>query len=226
MSITDLPPAASAVADAKTKLISQISENSNIKNKAKDKANKTSKGLDQVDVGMQEVYKSLTMLADEVLAKLEEILAEDLPDGIRNLKPENHTPEATADRIITGVSALFPVYAAQNPQLEGEELVDSFMKTIRGGIEDGYKQAENILGDIGAYEIEGVESGIEETKKIVEEKLEDLRNKLLIAVGVKTEEEEAEPAEEGSEVATPSNIGLDQESEGSPVKVGLGETVA
>ena len=45
------------------------------------------------------------------------------------------------------------------------------MKTIRGGIDSGYRDAAAVLGDIGAFEIDGVKSGIEETMRLVEEKL-------------------------------------------------------
>lgn len=126
---------------------------------------------DSVSVGMKEVYKSLTVLADKVLAKLEEILKKDLPDGIASLKPEEHTPEATSQRIVDGTTALLAVYAKQHPELQGEELISSFMETIRGGIKTGYEDAMGILGSIGALDIGGVQAGIEETMKLVEEKL-------------------------------------------------------
>lgn len=45
------------------------------------------------------------------------------------------------------------------------------MATIRKGIDEGYKQAASILGDLGAFEIDGIKSGIEETMRLVEEKL-------------------------------------------------------
>ena len=131
----------------------------------------SSSGNDVVDVSLKDVYKSLTVLAQQVLDKLQEILGDELPDGISSLKPEDHTPEKTAQNIVDGATALFGVFAKQNSNLQGEDLLDAFMKTIRGGIDTGYGQADKILGDIGAYDIDGVRSGIDETKKLVEEKL-------------------------------------------------------
>ncbi len=126
---------------------------------------------DRVEVGMDAIYKSLTVLADKVIAKLNELLKDKLPDGIASLKPEDHTSEATAARIADGSTALMAIYAKQHPELEGEELISSFMETIRGGIKQGYDEASSILGDIGAFNFDGVKSAIEKTMSLVEEKL-------------------------------------------------------
>ncbi|MCB0334189.1 MAG: DUF5610 domain-containing protein [Bdellovibrionales bacterium] len=114
---------------------------------------------------------SLTISAEEVLQKLNELLSDKLPEGIESLRPEEHTPEATADRIVQGATAFFDIYAQQNPDLEGEELLNSFMSTIRSGIETGYNDAFKTLEGIGAFELDGIQAGIEETKTLIEEKL-------------------------------------------------------
>lgn len=126
---------------------------------------------DQVSVGMDAIYKSLTILGDEIVKKLNDILKTDLPGGIESLQPEDHTPEKTAQRIVDGATAFFGVFARQNPKLEGEELLSKFMETIRGGIKTGYDQAAGILGDLGAFQFDGVQKGIEETMRLVEDKL-------------------------------------------------------
>jgi hypothetical protein len=127
---------------------------------------------DQVDVNLSDVYKSLTVLGDEVLNKLDEILGDKVPGGVRSLKPEEHTPEKTADRITSGVLALFPTFARQNPELTGEELLSKFMETIRGGISQGLNDAVNILDSIGAFGFDGVKDGIDQTMHLVQEKLQ------------------------------------------------------
>lgn len=170
---------------------------------------KASTGTDYVDVGMKEVYKSLTVLADQVIAKLNEIMATELPDGVASLKPEEHTPEATAQRIADGVTALLPIYAEQHPELEGEELIKSFMETIRGGVKQGYDEAMGILDAIGALSIDGVSQGIEETMRLVEEKLKYFEDKYREEHGlpkrVDTEEEKSQAATEASTTAKKSD---------------------
>jgi len=149
---------------------------STAKNQVKEKQNRNEQ-VDRVNVGMKEVYKSLTVLGNEIVDKLDGLLKNSLPEGgIRALKPENHTPEATASRIADGVLALFPVYQKQNPNLKGEELISSFMSTIRGGVKQGYDDAAGILDGLGAFQFNGVKEGISKTMELVEEKLTAFEN--------------------------------------------------
>ena len=137
---------------------------------------------DKVDVGFKDLYKGLSISAQQIVDKLNEMLKAKLPDGLQSLQPEEVTPEATASRIVSGATAFFQVYAEQNPGLEGEELLASFMKTIRSGIQKGYEDAYGILKGLGAFEFEGVEDGIKKTMELVEEKLkafEEMKRKEL-----------------------------------------------
>lgn len=122
-------------------------------------------------VGFEDLYKGLSVTADEILQKLNELLKNSLPEGIQSLKPEDVTPEATADRIVKGATAFFDIYAKQNPELEGEELLNSFLDEIKKGIDQGYNDAYQTLEGLGAFDFEGVKSGVEETRKLIDEKL-------------------------------------------------------
>ncbi len=127
---------------------------------------------DRSTVDLSAVYKSLTVLGQEVVKKLNDLLKNEVPGGIESLKPENHTAEKTAQRIVDGVTGLLAVFQKQNSNLEGEALLEKFMSTIRGGIQQGYNQASKTLGDIGAFQFAGVEDGIKETMKLVDQKLQ------------------------------------------------------
>lgn len=162
---------------------------------------------DAASVELNGVYKSLTVLADEIVSTLDELLAEELPDGIRSLRAEDYTPEKTAERIVDGVTGLLGVYAQQNPDLEGEELISSFMDEVRSGVEQGYAQAASILGDLGAFSFEGVESGIEQTMKLVEEKLVAFETNYREQNGL------ANPKESNSEVNTAAFATLEASTE-------------
>ncbi|MCC6933056.1 MAG: DUF5610 domain-containing protein [Deltaproteobacteria bacterium] len=154
-------------------VVKQLNDNpSTLKTKNKETGKSHGKGNDTADVGMGDLYKSLTALAGEIKTKLEDILGSDLPKGgLESLKPEDFTPEKTADMIVSGTTAMLSIYAKQNPNMQGEELISSFMKTIRGGINEGYQQASAILGDIGAFKFDGVKDGISKTMDLVEQKL-------------------------------------------------------
>ena len=182
-------------------VVKHLNDNSTYKtnNKSKSSSSSSLSADDTINVGMEDIYKSLTVLADEITGKLNDILGEDAPaGGIASLNPEDFTPEKTADIIVKGTTAMMDIYAKQNPNLEGEELLNSFMKTIRGGIDEGYNQAKSILGDVGAFEFDGVEDGISKTMSLVEEKLqafEDQWRKDNLSSTEETESSTAETAE-------------------------------
>lgn len=154
---------------------------------------------DSTKFGVHELSTSLTITAEEVIQKLNELLKKSVPEGIQSLKPQDHTPEKTAERIVNSVTGLFSAYEQQHPELEGEELVTGFMDTIRGGIQKGYDQAFKALEEIGAFEFDGVQSGVEQTKLLIEDKLINFEQKLREKLGIETPEVTEES------IATPSS---------------------
>ena len=152
---------------------------------------------DSVEIGFGDLYKGLTISAQQIVDKLNEMLKAELPNGLQSLKPEDVTPEATASRIVSGTTAMFDAFAKKHPELEGEELLTGFMDTIRGGIQQGYDDAYGILKGLGAFEFEGVEDGIKKTMQLVEEKLkafEEMKRKELGLDTSPNEENYASPA--------------------------------
>lgn len=133
--------------------------------------NESENDLDSVSVSFNHITGGLSITAQDVIKKLNEILKGSLPEGLESLNPEDHTAEKTAENIVTGATAFFSSFADRHPELEGEDLLNSFMDTIRGGINDGYEDAYNTLKGIGAFEFEGVQSGVEQTKILIEKKL-------------------------------------------------------
>jgi hypothetical protein len=130
-----------------------------------------SPGSDSSSASIDDLYKGLSISADKIIEKLNELLKKDLPDGIQSLKPEEVTPEATADRIVTGVTGFFEVFAKQNSDLSPEALLEKFMSEVRKGVDAGYDDASQILDNLGAFQFDGVKDGIEKTKGLIEEKL-------------------------------------------------------
>lgn len=126
---------------------------------------------DSVKLNFGELYNGLSITAKKIVDEINELLSAKLPDGVQSLDPSDVTPEATADRIVTGATGFFGVFAAQNPDLDPEALLDEFMKTIRSGIERGYGEAFETLQGLGAFDIEGVQAGVEQTKRLIDEKL-------------------------------------------------------
>lgn len=152
-------------------------------------------GNDRISIDQSDSRRALTISAQEIVKKLNEILVDKFPDGIETLKPEEVTPQATADRIVTGSVALFSVFKAQNSNLDDEQLLTRFMDTIRGGIKSGYEDASGILEELGAFSFDGVKSSIEETMRLVEEKLvrfeQSKRQELGLSSSIQTDVQDA-----------------------------------
>jgi len=62
------------------------------------------------------------------------------------------SPDATAQRIFGFASGLLGVFRDQNPELSEAELIDKFESTVRGGVDDGYGQAIEILQGLSVGE--------------------------------------------------------------------------
>ena len=108
------------------------------------------------------------------------------------------TPDATAERIVSGVTAFFDAYAKQNPDLEGEELIESFMKEVRSGVDKGYDEAFKILEDLGAFEFDGVKDGVQQTKALIESKLQAWESAKRKELGLETQDTASQVSSEAS----------------------------
>ena len=128
------------------------------------------KDEDSVNVSFADLYKSLSVEARKIIDALNAELKTELPDGIQSLSPEQVTPDATASRIVQGITALFDIYAKQNPNLAPEELLSSFMEQARKGVDQGYGDALHTLEGLGAFEFDGVLEGVQKTKELIEAK--------------------------------------------------------
>ncbi|MCB0320115.1 MAG: DUF5610 domain-containing protein [Bdellovibrionales bacterium] len=120
--------------------------------------------------------EALAIKTQEIIKKLNELLKEEVPGGIESLKPEDFTPEATAERIVTQITSLFPAFQKQHSNLSPEESLSRFLDLVREGVDKGYTAAVGILDDLGAFEIDGVQESLEATRSLIEEKLVAFEN--------------------------------------------------
>jgi hypothetical protein len=135
---------------------------------------------------VDDLYKGLSISAQEILSKLNDILKGKLPNGIESLKPEDVTPERTADAIVGGISAFFSAYAKSNSDLAPEELVSRFFEAARKGVEKGYGDATSTLESLGAFEFIGVKDGVSKTKELLDQKLNELEVQKRRELGLDT----------------------------------------
>src|SRR5262249_17386689 len=119
----------------------------------------------------QKLYESLSLTGKQIVDKINEQLKTTLPNGVQSLKPEEVTPDATAQRIVDGVTASFDAYAKQHKDLSGDDLINSFLNEVQKGVSSGYSDAFNTLKALGAFDVDGVQSGVEKTRSLIDEKL-------------------------------------------------------
>lgn len=81
------------------------------------------------------------------------------------------SPEATADRIVQMSTTFFDAYHSTHPHLSLDEALDSFVKVIGSGIEQGFKEARDILSGLQALD-GNIASNIDKTYDLVQQGLQ------------------------------------------------------
>lgn len=117
------------------------------------------------------IASGISLTARKIIERLNELLRHQLPEGVYSLRQEDHTSEATANRIVSGITALFHGFLKQREGQDDLATLDDFMAKVRSGVKKGYEEAFGILEALGAFSFDGVQSSIEKTKELIEQKL-------------------------------------------------------
>lgn len=88
------------------------------------------------------------------------------------------SPEGTASRIVSLATGFYQAFQQQNPELGEEESLDNFMTVIRGGIDQGFKDAREILESLSVLDGK-IASDIDSTYDLVQEGLTHFVNNFL-----------------------------------------------
>ncbi|HKM15415.1 MAG TPA: DUF5610 domain-containing protein [Marinospirillum sp.] len=133
---------------------------------------------------------AMRILAQETTIAIEDILKKELGDDSFSLQKlvdktsgikgqeDYWSSEKTSDRIITGATSYFETFKEKNASLSNEEVVDKYMNLITPALKKGMGEAVDILKGFNAFE-GGVKETVETTQKLVFEKLEAFREKML-----------------------------------------------
>jgi hypothetical protein len=93
-------------------------------------------------------------------------------DAIQNAMSQDNTPEGTAGRIVSLSTAFLGAYRQQNPGMEEGEALNSFMATIKRGVEQGFKEAREVLRGLGVLNGD-IASNIDQTYDLVQQGFAD-----------------------------------------------------
>lgn len=91
---------------------------------------------------------------------------------------QDNSPEGTAERIVSLSTNLLGAFEAQHPEEDPATAVKNFMDLIRQGIDQGFKEAKDILQGMGALQGD-VADNIDKTYDLVQQKLSDFQTKML-----------------------------------------------
>lgn len=134
-----------------------------------------------LQISIQAGNDSLALLYRTAVDEINNVLAPDLgPDAIHNAMSQDNSAQATAGRIVGLSTAMFNAYAARYPDKDMEVVAKDFVNVVRGGFEQGYKEAEDILNSLGVLSAGSpVAEGISQTFALVQKGYDDwLANKL------------------------------------------------
>ncbi len=91
----------------------------------------------------------MALLYRTAIDGINEYLAPELgPDAIGQAMGQDDGPEGTAGRIVS-MSTAFEAYAAQHKNDAPEDVIRNFVGLIRGGFEQGFNEASDILNGLG-----------------------------------------------------------------------------
>lgn len=88
------------------------------------------------------------------------------------------SPEATAQRILGFATAFYGSFKTQHGDMGDVEVTDHFLDVIKGGIEQGFSEAREILDGLGVLQ-GGIATNIDKTYELIQQGLVDFRNRML-----------------------------------------------
>jgi len=136
-----------------------------------------------VTTSIQAGNESQSLLFKAALDKINEALAPELgANAIQSKASEDHSPEATAGRILSLSTGFFDAYAAQHPNDPPEKVAQDFVDLIRGGFEQGFKEATDILSGLKVFDGE-IKDGIMKTYELVQKGYDDFLASKLQGMG-------------------------------------------
>lgn len=126
-----------------------------------------------MSVAISSGNEPLALLYKSALTGINEALAPDFgPDAIQAAAGQDNTPEGTAGRIVSLSTAFFDAFKAQHKGEDDEAVLQKFLDTIQGGVDQGFKEARGILD--GLQVLEGdISSNIDKTYELVKQGLQE-----------------------------------------------------
>ncbi|MET0323535.1 MAG: DUF5610 domain-containing protein [Duganella sp.] len=124
-------------------------------------------------VSLKSSDNPMSMVLKTALTGINEALEADFgKDAIQNATSQDNTPEGTASRIVSLSTAFYDSYKLQHPGEDDETTLNNFMDTIKKGVEQGFKEAREILDGFKVLTGE-LSSNIDKTYDLIQQGFSD-----------------------------------------------------
>ena len=122
-----------------------------------------------VDVSLGTGNAPLALLLQTAIAGINDLLAPEFGNNaIQNSAAEDNTPEATAGRIVSISTGFYAAFRQQHAHEVEADVLHNFMTTIRGGFEQGYREARVVLQGMHVLS-DAIASDIDKTYTLVQQ---------------------------------------------------------
>jgi len=122
-----------------------------------------------LDVSLQSKNQPLSLLLQSAINKINDLLKTQFGDNaIQAASSQDNTPTGTADRIVSLSTGFYEAFKQQHTGEDASSVLTKFMDTIRGGFEQGAKEAQDILKGMGVLSGD-IASNIDKTLALVKQ---------------------------------------------------------
>ena len=132
----------------------------------------------QQEVNIKSGDQSMTLLYRAAIDAINKELAPTMGENAIQTAYDNGvdtSPEATADRIVSFATQFFSIHQQQNSGMSLSDQLDSFMGIIGGAIDNGFKEAKDILSGLKVLQGD-IADGVDKTYSLVQEGLQAFRD--------------------------------------------------
>lgn len=132
----------------------------------------------QEEVSLKSGDQSMALLYRAAIEAIDKELAPSMGPNATQTNYDNqvdYSPEATADRIVSFATQFFSIHQQQNSNMSLNDQLDSFMGIIGGAIDNGFKEARDILSGLKVLQGD-IADGVDKTYGLVQEGLQAFRD--------------------------------------------------
>lgn len=128
-----------------------------------------------LEVSISSQNDPLALVYKSAIESLNDTLKADFGENaIQAGASQDNSPEGTAGRIVSLTTAFFDAFKRQHPGEDESAVLQNFMDTIGSGIEQGFKEAREILTGLNVLK-DGIAGNVDKTYELVQKGLADFK---------------------------------------------------